>query len=62
MDEYDDEIKVEMDLSNIMDILCRFKMYNNCLYNDILYERDEFKSLRKRVLRLELFKWLWCSI
>lgn len=51
-DEYDNEIKVELDFSNIMDVLCRFKMYINCLYNDILYERDEFKYLKKRVLRL----------
>ena len=56
LDEYDDEIKVEMDPSNIMDTLRRLKTHNNCLYNDILYERDELKSLRKRASRLESLK------
>lgn len=56
LDEYDDEIKVEMDPSNIMDTLRRLKTHNNCLYNDILYERDELKNLRKRASRLESLK------
>lgn len=53
LDEYDDEIKVELDPSNIMDTLRRLKTYNNVLYNDVLYERDELKSLKRRASRLE---------
>ena len=53
LDEYDDEIKVELDPSNIMDALRRLKTYTNCLYNDILYERDELQHLKKRASRLE---------
>lgn len=52
LDEYDNEIKVELDPSNIMDALRRLKTYTNCLYNDILYERDELKHLKKRASRL----------
>jgi len=53
LDEYDNEIKVELDPSNIMDALRRLKTYTNCLYNDILYERDELQHLKKRASRLE---------
>lgn len=53
LDEYDNEIKVELDPSNIMDTLRRLKTYTNCLYNDILYERDELQHLKKRASRLE---------
>ena len=53
LDEYDNEIKVELDPSNIMDALRRLKTYTNCLYNDILYERDELEHLKKRAARLE---------
>ena len=52
LDEYDNEIKVELDPSNIMDTLRRLKTYTNCLYNDILYERDELQYLKKRASRL----------
>lgn len=53
LDEYDNEIRVELDPSNIMDALRRLKTYTNCLYNDILYERDELEHLKKRAARLE---------
>ena len=53
LDEYDNEIEVELDPSNIMDALRRLKTYTNCLYNDILYERDELQCLKKRASRLE---------
>ena len=53
LDEYDNEIKVELDPSNIMDALRRLKTYTNCLYNDILFERDELQHLKKRASRLE---------
>jgi len=53
LDEYDNEIMVELDPSNIMDALRRLKTYTNCLYNDILYERDELQHLKKRASRLE---------
>ena len=52
LDEYDTEIKVELDPSNIMDALRRLKTYTNCLYSDILYERDELQHLKKRASRL----------
>ncbi|XP_078370109.1 uncharacterized protein LOC144653865 [Oculina patagonica] len=53
LDEYDNEIKVELDPSNIADTLRRLKTYTNCLYNDILCERDELQYLKKRASRLE---------
>ncbi|KAJ7327398.1 hypothetical protein OS493_027088 [Desmophyllum pertusum] len=53
LDEYDNEIKVELDPSNIMDALRRLKTYTNCLYSDILYERDELQYLKKRASKLE---------
>ena len=52
LDEYDNEIKVELDPSNIMDALRRLKTHTNCLYNDILFERDELQHLKKRASRL----------
>ena len=52
LDEYDNEIKVELDPSNIMDSLRRLKTHTNCLYNDILYERYELQNLKKRASRL----------
>ena len=52
LDEYDNEIKVELDPSNIMDALRRLKTHANCLYNDILFERDELQHLKKRASRL----------
>ena len=56
LDEYDNEIKVELDPSNIIDTLRRLKTYTNCLYNDILYERDELQCLKTRASKLESLK------
>lgn len=53
LDEYDNEINVELDPSNIMDTLRRLKLHTNCLYNDILYEREELQHLKKRASKLE---------
>lgn len=53
LDEYDNEINVELDPSNIMDTLRRLKLHTNCLYSDILYEREELQHLKKRASRLE---------
>lgn len=53
LDEYDDEIKVELDPSNILDTLRRLKTYTSSLYNDILNERDELRYLKKRTSKLE---------
>ena len=53
LDEYDNEIKVELDPSNILDTLRRLKTYTNSLYNDILNESDELRHLKRRASRLE---------
>jgi len=53
LDEYDNEIKVELDPSNILDTLRRLKTYTNSLYNDVLIERDELRYLKNRVTKLE---------
>ena len=53
LDEYDDEITVELDPSNILDTLRRLKTHTNALYNDVLNERDELRYLKKRASRLE---------
>ena len=54
LDEYDNEIKVELDPSNILDTLRRLKTYTNSLYHDeILKERDELRHLKRRASRLE---------
>ena len=53
LDEYDNEIKVELDPSNILDTLRRLKTYTNSLYNEILNERDELRHLKRRASKLE---------
>ena len=53
LDEYDNEIKVELDPSNILDTLRRLKTYTNSLYNEVLNERDELRYLKRRASRLE---------
>ena len=53
LDEYENEIKVEMDPRNILDNLRRLKAYTSSLYNDVLSERDELKVLKKRAEKLE---------
>lgn len=53
LDEYDNEIKVELDPSNILDTLRRLKTHTNSLYNEILNERDELRHLKRRASKLE---------
>lgn len=53
LDEYDDEIKVELDPSNIFDTLRRLKACTNNLYHEVLNERDELRYLKRRSTNLE---------
>ncbi|XP_068702768.1 paramyosin-like [Montipora foliosa] len=47
LDEYDDEIKVELDPSNFFDTLRQLKACTNSLYHEILNERDELQYLKR---------------
>ena len=53
LDEYDDEINVELDASNVLDTLRRLKIHTNALYNDVLNERDELRYLKGIASRMQ---------
>lgn len=53
LDEYDDEINVELDASNVLDTLRRLKIHTNALYNDALNERAELRKLKGIASRLQ---------
>ena len=53
LDEYDDEINVELDAGNVLDTLRRLKIHTNALYNDALNERDELRYLKGIASRMQ---------